>query len=573
MSMVLGPLALAPPGLANAAEDAPWTVVRAEAIRSHVEFLASDLLEGRAAASRGYDIAAAYVAAQFRQCGLKAAGSAESFYQSVPLLEATPVLPGSSVELLVNSKTRSFEYGTHYLPSADFTSASSTLSAPLTFVGYGIAAPELNHDDFASVDLQGRIAVIFSGAPSQFPHNQRAWYSSSSTKFAALIEHGAVGAVIVDSAQNARLFPWERTVAMSWTPQMRWLDEDGKPHNAFEQLKLRFHFNHDAAAQLFEGAQHSFEEVLAVAEAGDPQAFELPGLLTLAATTGLRRTESMNVIASRPGSDPRLKNEYVVITAHLDHLGRGAAVNGDSIYNGAQDNALGVGILLEMARALNASGARPRRSIIFAAVTAEEKGLLGSDYFVQRPPMFPAQSGQGGAVVANINIDMPLLFAPTLDFVALGEGHSSLGALARVAAANQGYRLSPDPAPEQIGFVRSDQFSFIRQGIPSIILMGGYKSRDKRTDVARLQHDFLEHNYHQPSDDPTLPIDYATAADLARINLQIAVDAANATARPRWKSGDFFEQQFGQKSGRKGSERIAQKTDQKTDQKTEQRKN
>lgn len=538
ISTMLAPLAPASAAEGEPGTGEPWTLVRADAIRSHVEFLASDLLEGRAAASRGYDIAAAYTAAQFRQSGLKGAGAAESFYQSVPLLEATPVLPGSSVELVVEGRTHNFEYGTHYLPSADFTSASSTLSAPLTFAGYGIEAPELNHDDFAQVDLQGRIAVIFSGAPSKFPHSQRAYYSSSTTKFQSLIDHGAVGAVIVDSAQDARLFPWERTVAMSWTPQMRWLDEDGKPHNAFEPLKLRFRFNHESATQLFEGAERSFQDVLAVAEAGDPQAFGLPGLLTLSATTGLRRTESTNVIASLPGSDPRLKNEYVVLTAHLDHLGRGAAVNGDSIYNGAHDNASGVGILLEMARALRTSGAKPRRSIIFAAVTAEEKGLLGSDYFMQRPPV-------QGTVVANINIDMPLLFAPTLDFVALGEEHSSLGALARAAAAGQGYRLSPDPAPEQVFFVRGDQFSFIRQGIPSIVLMGGYQSRDRHVDVAQLQHDFREHNYHQPGDDLTLPMDYATAADLARINLRIALNAANATAPPRWKRGDFFEQKFG----------------------------
>lgn len=551
-----GTMALAPLTLAWSAEGEPWTYVRPEAIRSHVEFLASDLLEGRAAASRGYDIAAAYVAAQFRQSGLKNAGAAESFYQPVPLLEATAVLPGSSVELVVAGKTHSFEYGTHYLPSADFTSASSTLSAPLTFAGYGIEAPDLNYNDFASVELQGRIAVIFSGVPAKFPNNQRAYYSATNAKFESLIEHGAVGAVIVDSAENARLVPWERSVATSGAPQMRWLDEDGKPHNAFEQLKLRFRFNHEAADQLFEGAQLSFAEVLAAAEAGDPQAFELPGLLTLSATTGLRRTESVNVIASHPGSDPRLKNEYVVLTAHLDHLGRGAAVNGDSIYNGAQDNALGIGILLEMARALNASGARPRRSIVFAAVTAEEKGLLGSDYFAQHPPMLAGQAGgngSSGAIVADINLDMPLLFGPTQDFVALGEEHSSLGALARAAAANQGYRLSPDPAPELVGFLRSDQLSFIRQGIPSIALMGGYRSRDKRIDVAQLRRDFFEHHYHQPSDDATLPVDYATAADLARVNLRIALDAANATARPRWKSGDFFEAKFGRKAGDKSA--------------------
>lgn len=527
---------LLPWSMAGAAGE-PRTYVRSETIRGHVEFLASDLLEGRAAASRGYDIAAAYVAAQFRQAGLKPALGDSSFLQTVPLIEATPVLPGSSVEWVVDNKARNFEYGIHYLPSADFVSASSTLSAPLTFAGFGIEAPQLGHNDFAEIDLQGRIAVIFSGAPAKFPHSQRAYYSSSYTKFPALIAHGAVGAVIIDSPEDARLFPWERVVAMSWTPQMRWLDQEGKPQHAFEQLKLRFRFNHDAASQLFEGAPHSFRDVLATAEAGEPQGFDLQGLLTLSATTGLRRTESANVVAAIPGNDPRLKNEWVVVTSHLDHLGRGVAVNGDSIYNGAHDNALGVGILLEMARALNASGLKPRRSIVFAAVTAEEKGLLGSDYLAQHPA--PAAT-----IVANINVDMPLLFAPTLDFVALGEEHSTLGPLARAAAANQGYRLSPDPTPEQVSFIRSDQFSFIRSGIPSIVLTGGYQARDKQVDVAQLRRDFREHNYHRPSDDLSLPMDYGLAADLARINLQIAVDAANATARPRWKPGDFFGRTF-----------------------------
>jgi Zn-dependent M28 family amino/carboxypeptidase len=266
----------------------------------------------------------------------------------------------------------------------------------------------------------------------------------------------------------------------------------------------------------------------------------------LSATTGLRRTESVNVVATFPGSDPQLKNQYVVVTAHLDHLGRGSAVNGDSIYNGAQDNALGVGILLEMARALNESGARPRRSIIFAALTAEEKGLLGSDYFAQHPPV-PQQS-----LVANVNIDMPMLFTPTLDFVALGASHSSLGTNARVSATAQGYRLSPDPTPEQVAFIRSDQFSFIRQGIPSLVITGGYHARDKAIDAAELRRDFLQRRYHQPGDDLNGAIDYSTAADLARINLRITLDVANTTAPPRWKTGDFFGNEFALPQPRRG---------------------
>lgn len=519
----------------------PWELVRQNAIRSHVEFLASDLLEGRAAASRGYDIAAAYVAAQFRHWGLKPAGDESSFFQTVPLLEATPVLPGSSAELRVDGEVIRFEYGTDYLPMADFVSARSSVSAPLAFAGFGIRAPELDHDDFANVDVSGRIAVIFTGAPARFAHNQRAYYSWTNGKFATLIERGAVGALLIDSPDDARRMPWERRVAMSWTPQMRWLDEEGAPHDAFAELQLRFRFNHAAAAQLFERTGLSFDEILAAAAAGEAQGFELPGLLTLSATTGLRRTESVNVLALLPGADPVLKRECIVVTAHLDHLGRGAAVDGDSTYNGAHDNAVGVGILLEMARALSASGKRPRRSILFAAVTAEEKGLVGSDYLAAHPP------ADAGRFVANINVDMPLTLAPTLDLIARGEEHSTLGSLARAAAAAQGYRLSPDPAPEQVSFIRSDQFSFIRRGIPALIIGSGYKARDRRIDLMALRKEFLETHYHRPSDEARLPIDYDGAADLARVNLRVIWESANAATAPSWKLKDFFGTKFSSK--------------------------
>lgn len=530
--------ATAPLASAEAQTRDSWTLVAEDSIRSHVEFLASDLLEGRAAASRGYDIAAAYVAAHFRQSGLQPAGDDETYFQSVPLLEATPVLPGSSAELVIDRETERFEYSTDYLPSADFSSASSTLTAPLVFAGFGVSAPELDHDDLADVDLKGRIAVVFTGAPAKFPHNQRAYYSWTNGKFATLIEHGAVGAVMIESPDDAKRTPWERSVAMSWTPQMRWVDEQGAPHDAFEPLKLRFRFNQAAGARLFAEADRDFQTILAAAEAGEVQGFELPGLMTLTAITGLRRTESANVVAILRGSDPALRDQYVLVTSHLDHLGRGAAVAGDSIYNGAHDNALGIGILLEMARALHASGARPRRSIVFAAVTAEEKGLVGSDYLAAHPPL-PIEG-----MAANINIDMPLTLVPTTDLIARGEEHSTLGPIARNAASAHGYRLSSDPSPEQVSFVRSDQFSFIKRGVPSLVLSSGYKARDKKVDAASVRADFIKRYYHQPSDDTVLPMNYAGAADLARVNLRIVWEVANATTTPSWKPKDFFSTKF-----------------------------
>lgn len=525
-------------GSLHAAERGPWSEVQSDAIRSHVEFLAADLLEGRATASRGYDIAAAYVTSQFRQAGLQPVGDDKSYLQKVPLLEATPVLPGSSAELVRGDDTYTFEYGTHYLPSADFSSASSTLSAPMMFAGFGIDAPELGYNDFENIDVKGRIAVIFSGAPAKFSNEKRAYYSWEERKLSTLVDRGAVGVITIDSTADAKRTPWERRVAMSWIPQMRWLDETGQPQNAFPSLKLRFRFNHDAANQLFEAAETNFSAALATSEEGTPQGFELPGMMTLSATTGLRKTESANVVGLLPGSDPQLKNEYIVITAHLDHLGRGTSVNGDPVYNGAHDNAVGIGIMLEIAHALHASNAKPRRSVIFAAVTAEEKGLLGSDFFARQ-----AQT-QEKKLVANINVDMPLTFAPVFDFVALGAQHSTLGAAARQAVAAQGYRLSPDATPEQVKFIRSDQFSFIRRGIPALVVGSGYQPRNPSVDLDELRRQFLSTHYHQPSDDLTLPIDYPTAADLARVDLRILLNVANGATAPRWANGDFFAEKF-----------------------------
>lgn len=534
-----GLLLLAAASAVPAAERGPpWSEVQPEAIRSHVEFLAGDLLEGRATASRGYDIAAAYVAAQFRQAGLQPGGDDKTYFQSVPLLEATPVLPGSSAELVREDDTRTFEYGTHYLPTADFSSASSTLSAPLVFAGFGVDAPELGYNDFENIDLKGRIAVVFSGAPAKFPHQQRAYYSWGDRKWSTLVDRGAVGVITIDSSADAKRTPWERRVAMSWTPEMRWLDEAGVPQNAYPALKLRFRFNHDAAAQLFETASTNFAAALAASDEGTPQGFELPGMLTLSATTGLRRTESANVVGILPGADPQLKNEYVVLTAHLDHLGRGAGVNGDSVYNGAHDNAVGIAIMLEIARALHSSGVRPKRSLLFAAVTAEEKGWLGSDFLAQHA------QGQDRRLIASISMDMPQPFTRVADFVALGAQHSSLGAMARQAANAHGYRLSADAVPEQVKFIRSDQFSFIRRGIPALVLRCGYEPRDADVDLAEIRREFLSAHYHQPSDDLSLPIDYPTAADLARVNLRIALGIANAATAPRWTPGDFFAGKF-----------------------------
>lgn len=532
------------------------------ALRAHVEFLADDLLEGRGTGSRGHALAAAYVAAQFKQLGLtpfgdreappesenesegaprdSAKSGARTYLQTVRLLQATPVLPGSSAKLARDGDDIQFEYSADYLPAADYSAPNSTLTAPLAFAGFGVTAPEQNYDDLADIDLRGRIAVVLSGAPKRFPHDQRAYYSWDGEKLPNLIRRGAVGVIVVDTPEDAKRRPWEQRVKMSWQPQMRWVDADDKPVDTYGEIKLRFRFSHDAAAKLFTDSGRTLDQVFAAAEAGEPQAFALNGTMTLATTTGLRRTDSSNVVALLPGSDPVLKREYVVISAHLDHLGRGAAVNGDDIYNGAHDNAAGIAVLIEAARQIAASGA-PKRSIVFLAATGEEKGLVGSDFFVNNAPI-PKRN-----IVANINIDMPRSFGPTRDVAAIGAAHSSLGPMAQRIAAEAGYLLTPDDAPQEVRFIRSDHFSFVRRGIPAIHLSMGYLRRAPGPNVVALREAFSRDHYHQPSDDLAVPMHYAGMADLAAINARLAMEAANQPDRPRWNRRDFFASKFVQR--------------------------
>jgi hypothetical protein len=521
------------------------------ALRAHVEYLADDLLEGRSTGSRGHALAAAYVAAQFKQLGLAPLGDPiagdaskspnendRSYLQTVRLLEATPVLPGSAAKYSRDGTSTTFDYGADYLPSADYSAPNSTLTAPLVFAGFGVTAPELGYDDLAAVDVRDRIAVVLSGAPPRFPHDQRAYYSWAGEKYPNLIRHGALGVIVVDTPTDLARYSWEWRVNMSWQPQMRWLGGDDQAMDVYPELKQRFRFQQTAAAKLFQSAPRSLDQAFAAGEANEAQGFMLPGMMTLTTTTGLRRTESSNVIALLKGSDPKLRRQYIVISAHLDHLGRGAAVNGDAIYNGAHDNASGIAVLLETARNIISSDDAPKRSIIFLAVTAEEKGLLGSDFFARNPTV------PKGSIVANINIDMPLLLGPTRDLVSQGSEHSSLAPLVQRVVHDHGYVLSPDDRPEEVSFIRSDHFSFVRQGVPAVMLSSGHISRPQGPDIAALREDFMRNHYHQPSDDTTLPMYYKGGADLVSINARLAIEIANQADRPRWNRGDFFASKF-----------------------------
>lgn len=510
-------------------------------IAADVAFLADDLLEGRAAGTRGYDLASLYVANRFRAIGLEPAGDDGGWFQRVPLLEGRRLQDGAAFTVQREGGDLAFAFETDFLPGINYNAASHSVTAPLVFVGQAVHAPALGHDDFAGVDVRGKIAVYLSGAPADFPNTQRAFHASGREKMAQLAARGAVGAVQIGNPVDEAKYPWARN-ARNWAmPGMRLVGDDGAPVDAFPQVRATASLGVHAARRLFEGAKMDADEVFARREKGELEAFDLPGQATLAGATALERVDSRNVVARLRGSDPVLSAEHIAYSAHLDHVGRGAEVDGDDIYNGAFDNALGIAVMLEAATEL-AAAPPPKRSLLFVAVTAEERGLLGAEHFATHPTV-PRES-----LVANINMDMPVFLADVTDVVPIGIEHSSLEDDVKAAAAELGVGLTPDPKPEEVVFVRSDQYAFVRQGIPAVYLDAGIKARSPDVDALALYEDFLTGHYHQPSDDTSLPIHYPSAAMLARLNAAIGRRVGDAEGRPRWKDGDFFGQTFGAKA-------------------------
>jgi len=518
------------------ADDLP--PANAEAIRAHVAFLADDLLEGRATGSRGYDIAARYVATQMALLGLRPAGTGGDWLQPVSLLQATRVIPPAEAVITRDGKQVALAPADEFLPSAGYFGNEAEVEAPMVFVGYGIHAPRFGHDDFAGLDLQGKIAVVLDGSPDTLPSSERAHHSREKTR--EIESRGAVGIVAVETPVDAAKTPWEKKVLLATIPSRRLLDEDGQPIEAYPGLRARLYVNVQAAAKLFEGGPKPLEQVWADAEADLPQGFDLPASIRIRTRTELSRMASANVVGLLEGSDPVLRNEYVVFSAHLDHLGVGTPVNGDAIYNGALDNASGVAVMLEAAR-LIAAGPRPKRSILFLAVTAEENGLLGSKWFARNPTV------PKGAIVANVNMDMPVMLYPAGGITAFGAEHSTLGEVARRATEAEGLQLVPDQVPDEVLFVRSDQYAFVREGIPALYIDDANLSTDPSVDPDTVFRDHMRVNYHMPTDDMSLPIHWPSMATLARINARIGIAVANDPQRPSWLPGDFFGETFGKR--------------------------
>jgi Zn-dependent M28 family amino/carboxypeptidase len=509
------------------------------AIGGHIAFLADDLLEGRGAGTRGHEIASRYVSTQLGNLGLEPGLGTNGWFQVVPLLESQVIEESRQMSLRHAEGTEVLDCPADFLVGAPFLGTNVSVTAPLVFVGFGVRAPELGYDDLAGVDLRGKIAVVLSKAPSRFPATALAHHSHARQKAKALADAGAVGVISVPTPKDLVESPWARQVMQARFPAMRWLDADGQPADVVPQLQVTGSLSPAGAAKVFARGPKPLAEVLAAGERGELQSFPLNVEATLAVRGEQRRISSPNVIGVLRGSDPKLAGEAVVVTAHLDHQGIGTPVNGDAIYNGAYDNAVGIAMMLESARALATEGKRPKRTVVFSAVTAEEKGLRGSEYLAQHFP-------QGvGRPVANVNLDMVLVTQPTRKFTVLGIEHSTLRGPVEKAAGRAGLELVPDPRPERVTFIRSDQYSFIRQGVPAIF--------PKVADIPGTQAKpgevtpevFVKDYYHRPSDDLSLPRDGESSVRFVRFMVDVLRQVADAEEAPRWNKGDFFGEMFG----------------------------
>jgi hypothetical protein len=493
---------------------------------AHVQFLADDSLEGRNTGSEGHKKAAAYVADRFKQAGLEPAGTS-GYLQPVAFVSRKIVEAESSLALVRNGVAEPVELG----PEAAIGMRAPTapeVEAPLVFAGYGLTIPEAQHDDFAGLDVRGKIVVIIAGSPAGVPGPLSSHYQSADVRAANLKRVGAIGTVTISNPRTTDV-PWERSTLARLQAAMS-LASGATTDSDF---KIALTVNPARAERWFAGSGHTFAELLALADAGKAlPRFALQGALRGKVKVETTQLTSDNVAAKLTGSDPTLKNEYVVLTAHLDHLGVGGAINGDRIYNGAMDNASGIATLIETATSMAKQAARPKRSVLFAAVTAEEKGLLGSRYFATNPTV------SADAIAANINMDMFLPLYPFKILTVFGLDESDLGATARAVASSAGIAVQADPEPARNRFIRSDQYSFIRQGIPALALKVGYEPGSPQAAIAAA---WTKERYHAPSDDLQQPVDLEAAAGFTSLLGKLADAVANQPQRPRWNSDSFFK--------------------------------
>ena len=492
----------------------------------HIEFLADDSLQGRNTGSPGHKRAAEYVAGEFKKAGLEPAGT-NGFIQTVAFKTRQIDEAHSSLSLTRSGKTIPLMLGEHAGFSLRIDPAPS-VDAPLVFVGEGLNIPERQINDLDGLKLKGAVVVYIGATPRSLPGPLQAHFGTASERWHMYRAAGAVGTITIANPKSVDV-PWSRSSPQRLQPAMSLADAT---LDEYQGQQVAITMNPSYANMLFEGSGHTFEELLALEDAGKPLPhFELPARVSARIAVTRTQLESQNVAGILRGSDPARRNEFVVLSAHLDHLGVGDPINGDAIYNGAMDNASGIASMIEVATRLHAANERPARSLLFVAVTGEEKGELGSRYFAAHPTV-PARS-----IVADINTDMFLPLFPLKELMVLGLDESDLGADVRAIASAMRLQVQADPEPQRNRFIRSDQYSFIRAGIPALAMKVGY---EMNTPEAAIAQKWTAERYHAPSDDLNQPVDKIAADTFTEVVRQLAVRIANRPDRPKWNDSSFF---------------------------------
>ncbi len=503
---------------------------------SYVKVLAADNMEGRETGSAGLRKAAAFIVEQLKQDGIQPAG-VNGFYQPVKLVSRQIDESASSLALVQDGKSQPLVLGQDAMFSTRVALAPET-NASMVFVGYGLKVPEKNYDDFAGLDLKGKVVVLITGSPVDMPSALASHYQSAAERYQTLREMGVIGVVAIPNPASMDI-PWSRMTLARKRPSMVLADPQ---LDETRGVGLVVVFNPADAEKLFQGSGHTFAEVAALAKDRKPLPhFALSASIDAEAKMIVTNVESANVVGKYPGTDPTLKDQYVVLSSHMDHLGIGEPINGDALYNGAMDNASGCALNLDIASYLHRTHAKLARSVLFVFVTAEEKGLLGSKYFASHPTV-PKNS-----MVANINTDMFLPIFPLKVLTVYGLAESDLGDMVKEVAEGDDVTVQPDPEPLRNAFIRSDQYSFVRQGIPAVAMSVGYMPGSPEAAIAKK---WLTERYHAPSDDLNQPVDYDAAGKFEDIVAGVTIKAANNAQKPEWMSDSFFKRFAGESAAK-----------------------
>ncbi|GAB2967527.1 M20/M25/M40 family metallo-hydrolase [Hymenobacter coalescens] len=513
--------------------------VKPDAIKAHIQYLADDKLRGRQPGTPGYQMAVDYVTQQLKSFGVQPAGDGGTFVQQVRLRRATvkadPLLVVREEKAVPTPLVAGQDYVFYPNPEAPAVQEE----APLVFAGYGITAPELNYDDYKGVDANGKFVVVVRGAPKAFPSTVAAASQDLLMVMQNAARHGALGVIVANPNPKAALPNLRRGAYSVLGANAR--VAASRTYAPGTGLRLLAAVNAATMQRFFAAAAADTGRTMAALRAGQPAPVALRTHVRATFGTTYQDFDSYNVVGQITGSDERLSKEYVVHSAHLDHLGVAAAVKGDSIYNGAHDNASGVASVLEIARLYSQLKQKPKRSILLVLQTGEELGLLGSAYFASHPTV-PKER-----IVADVNTDMPTIIAPLLSVVPLGAQHSSLSGPVKRAAAYLDLTVEEDPEPEQNRFIRSDQYSFVMQGIPALHIKYGNKTKDGKNNLSELVQKWRAETYHKPQDDLNGLFDFEAGKKYVQLNFLIGYQVANDPQRPTWNKGDFFGGRFGGK--------------------------